>query len=293
MYSYRNSIKSDTSDELINTYLLRPIASLIVWALYNTPITPNQVTCLSIISGLLSAIFYVQGTATAFIVAGLLVTCKDILDSADGQLARAKQLQSRTGRFLDSIGDFAVDVAVFGSIGWALYRLNNDWWMLVLAFLGLLGISLRVSFHVFYQVRFLHLQNQYSINRISEEVQEEDREKGGWELMLQRIFQIIYGWQDRLMLRIDGWCFEKFSQRFLKDGQQDRSVREEAWYADTAALRISGLLGFGTELFLLVLCSMVNKLELYLYLNLFLMNGIALLCILYRRFFLSVRRSAE
>ena len=30
MYSYRTSIKSDRSDELINTYLLRPIAGIIV-----------------------------------------------------------------------------------------------------------------------------------------------------------------------------------------------------------------------------------------------------------------------
>ena len=30
MYSYRKSLKSDISDELINTYLLRPIAGLIV-----------------------------------------------------------------------------------------------------------------------------------------------------------------------------------------------------------------------------------------------------------------------
>jgi hypothetical protein len=293
MYSYRTSIKSDKSDELINTYLLRPIASLIVWALYYTPITPNQVTVLSIISGILSAFFYLKGTASAFIVAGLLVTVKDILDSADGQLARAKQLQSRTGRFLDSIGDFIVDAAVFGSIGWALYMVNNDWKMLMLALFGLMGISLRVPYHVFYQVHFLHLQRQYNNNRISEEVLEEDMKKGGFELVLQHIFQIIYGWQDRLMARIDEWSFKKSYQRSLMNGQQERSANYEVWYSDTAALRMSGLLGFGTELFLLMLCSIVNTLELYLYLNIFLMNGILFLCILYRRFFLSARCIVE
>ena len=289
MYSYRHSIKSDKSDELINTYLIRPIASIIVWALYDTPMTPNQVTSLSIISGIISALFYLKGTASAFIAAGLLMTFKDILDSADGQLARAKQLQSRTGRFLDSIGDFIVDVAVFGSIGWVLYTLNNDWWMLMLALLGFIGITLRVSYHVFYQVHFLHLQKQYKNNRISEEVLEEDIKKGGFELILQRIFQIIYGWQDQLIARIDDWCLKKSYQQSLKTEQKERFANYEGWYSDTAALRISGLLGFGTELFLLMLCSIVNKLELYLYLNLFLMNGILLLCILYRRFFLSAR----
>ena len=60
MYSYRDSVKSDKSDELINTYLLRPIAGVIVWALYYTPITPNQVTIISILSGIIAAFFYLK-----------------------------------------------------------------------------------------------------------------------------------------------------------------------------------------------------------------------------------------
>lgn len=289
MYSYRNSIKSDKSDELINTYLLRPIAGIIVWALFYTPITPNQVTIVSILSGIVAAIFYLKGTANAFVVAGLLVTLKDILDSADGQLARAKQRQSRIGRFLDSIGDFIVDVAVFSSIGWVLYKLNNNWLMLFLALLGFIGISLRVSYHVFYQVQFLHLQKQYENNRITEELQEEDLNKGRFELTLQRIFQIIYGWQDRLMARIDGWSARKPFRKSSMTEQREPLEEYNVWYSDTLALRISGLLGFGTELFLLMLCSIFNQLVLYLYLNLFLMNGILIICIMYRRFVLSTR----
>jgi hypothetical protein len=290
MYSYRNSIKSIKSDELINTYLLRPVAGIIVWALYYTPITPNQVTIISILSGIIAALFYLKGTASGFVIAGLLVTFKDILDSADGQLARAKQLQSRTGRFLDSIGDFVVDAAIFGSIGWTLYKLNNNWLMLFLALLGLIGISLRVSYHVFYQVHFLHLQKQYQNNRITEEVQKEDLNQSGFEIILQRIFQIIYGWQDRLIARIDGWSARGTFQRSPAIEQKETS---EIWYSDILALRISGFLGFGTELFLLMLCSIFNHLELYLYLNLFLMDGILIICILYRRFILSARCFAE
>ncbi|MGD0038475.1 MAG: hypothetical protein ABSC53_14410, partial [Bacteroidota bacterium] len=162
--------------------------------------------------------------------------------------------------------------------------------MLFLALLGLIGISLRVSYHVFYQVHFLHLQKQYENNRITEEVQKEDLNQGGFELTLQRIFQIIYGWQDRLMERIDGWSARKPFRKFSAIEQRETS---EIWYSDILALRISGFLGFGTELFLLMLCSIFNHLELYLYINLFFMNGILIICILYRRFILSARCFAE
>jgi Phosphatidylglycerophosphate synthase len=294
MYSYRKSLKSDISDELINTYLLRPVAGLIVWALYHTPVTANQVTIASTFAGLVAAFFYLKGTSEAFIIAGMLITLKDLLDSADGQLARAKQQYSRVGRFLDSIGDFVVDAAVFSAIGWILYQLSDNWWMLLLALLGLVGISLRVSYHVFYQVNFLHLQKQFANNRLSEEIREEDLKKGDFELVLQRIFQCIYGWQDRLMERVDRWSYGENFRRLHENEPRDPSEgssrepfqRCQEWYSDIISLRISGLLGFGTEFFLLMLCSVLNRLELYLYLNIFLMNGILILCIFYRRFVL-------
>jgi phosphatidylglycerophosphate synthase len=279
VYEYRKSLKSDVSDELINTYVLRPIAGLIVWLLYRTPITPNHVTVASTIAGLVAALFYLHDRALSTALAGLLVTLKDVLDSADGQLARAKQQYSRIGRFLDSIGDFVVNVAVFGAVGWVLSTSSGNPWMLLLAFLGLVGITLRVSYHVYYQTSFLHLEEKYQINRLTEELTEEDLKSGRLTLSLQRAFLAIYGWQDRLMVRIDLWC---------RRGRDDRKFLVP-WYSDTVGLRLSGLLGMGTELFVLMLCSVFDQLVLYLYLNLAIMNGILLASLIYRRQFLSNR----
>ena len=283
-YSYRSSIKSPISDELINTYLLRPVAGLLVWPLYYTPVTPNQVTIASVVAGLAAAIVYAQGTPDAFIYAGLLVTLKDLLDSADGQLARAKRQYSRIGRFLDSIGDFVVDAAIFGVLGWLLFRSEGNPWMLILAFLGFLGISFRVSYHVFYHSHYLHLQNTYANNRITEEVREEDVQKAGLELLLQRLFQILYGWQDRWVMRIDAWTARMSSDATSQtDRMQKNRKFARRWYSDPTGLRLSGFLGFGTELCILTICSLFNKLETYLYINLFLMNGVLLACVIYRR----------
>ena len=277
MYYYKKTLKSTLSDELINTYLLRPIAGVIVWALYPTPITPNQLTIASTVAGLIAAGFYLHNEAAFTAIAGLLVTLKDLLDSADGQLARARQQYTRIGRFLDSIGDFVVDVAVFGAIGWVLFSTTRDGWMIVLALLGLIGITLRVSYHVFYQTSFLHLEEKYQTNRVTEEITKEDLAGDPLALTLQRWFQAIYGWQDRLMSRVDEWC---------KRGCLDRefSIR---WYSDPVGLRLSGLIGIGTELFILMVCSVLNALQTYLILNVFLMNSILLISIVHRRWYLS------
>src|SRR3989339_1041317 len=165
-YEYKNTLKSSLSDELINTYLLRPVAGFIVSLLYKTSVTPNQVTVASTVAGLIAAAIYLNNEALTTAVAGLMVTVKDVLDSADGQLARAKGQYTRIGRFLDSTGDFVVDLALFGALGWILYRSTGDTWMLMLAAMGLFGITLRVSYHVFYQTSFLHFEDQYVNNRV-------------------------------------------------------------------------------------------------------------------------------
>lgn len=272
-YSYRASIKSNVSDELINTILIRPLAGLIVRLLYQTPVTPNHVTIAAILAGLSSAFFYAQGGASATAAAGLLISFKDVLDSADGQLARAKNQYSRAGRFLDSIGDFIVNCFVFAAIGWSLFRSTENPVVFFWAFLGLAGITLRVSYHVFSLAAYLHLEGKYEKNRIMEEITEEDRHGDTMTLQLQKVFLAIYGWQDRLMAFIDDWC-------------RGRRLREEfrgRWYGDGVSLRLSGLLGFGTELFVLMAFSLSNDLEMYLFVNMIVMNAIMAASIAYRR----------
>lgn len=275
-YLYRTSIKSSLSDEIVNTYLLRPIAGLFVRLLYYTPVTPNQITIIAVLAGIAAAASYANGTIASVAAGGLLVTLKDLLDSADGQLARAKSLYSRAGRFLDSLGDVLVNMLVFSAIGWSLYRTDANINFLLLAAAGFVGITLRVSYHVFYQASYLHLEGKYERNRIIEEITEKDRRGNPGTLILQRIFVLVYGWQDGLMLRIDEVC---------RKGEMREGFRQR-WYGDPAGLRISGLLGLGTELLILTLCSLFNRLEWYLVVNVLLMNGVMLASIAYRRWVL-------
>jgi phosphatidylglycerophosphate synthase len=278
-YSYDLSVKSDVSDELINVYVLRPVAGFLVRFLYYTPITPNQVTIAATVSGFIAAALYFVANPTATVCAGAFLTLKDLLDSADGQLARAKHMYSRAGRFLDSIGDFLVNLCVFIAIAYVLSVAWGTVLYLALMTLGFLGITLRVSYHVYYQTSFLHLQQQYSMNRITEEIRAEDLLTDRLTLRLQRVFLLLYGWQDRLMGRIDMWC----------RGRDGHTIREQDWFADRIGLRLSGFLGLGTELLLLTACSLVNQLTWYLYCNLGLMNGLWLANILYRRNILALR----
>lgn len=273
-YSYTSSVKSSISDEWINTYLLRPVAGLLVRILYSSPVTPNQVTVAAIATGVLAAVLYALNTPQLTLVAGVFLALKDLLDTVDGQLARAKQMYSRMGRFLDSIGDAMVNLLVFAAIASSLHASTGNPFMYFFGLAGFLGISLRVSYHVFYQTSYLHLEKTYTLNRTTEEVRSEDLHLDRATQTLQRIFGSFYGWQDNMMVTLDRWCAD------CENGDEPFNRR---WYGDYWGLRLSGLLGLGTELFLLVLCSVTGNLRYYFALNICMMNFLWGASIIYRR----------
>lgn len=279
-YSYSRSVKSDVSDELINTYLMRPLAGVLVRVLFRTPVTPNQVTVAAAVSGFVAAALYASGDPVRTAAAGLFLSAKDLLDSADGQLARAKGMFSRAGRFLDSIGDIAVNFSVCAANAVAALSAGAGAWTAAAWGGAFLGITLRVSYHVFYQSSFLHLRNTYTGNRTSEELRPEDLAEGRQALALQRIFLFLYGWQDNLIAALDRWS----RHGLPADAETDRR-----WYGDAGAVRLSGFLGLGTELFLLMVCSVAGATGLYLLLNLVGMNLFGMFCVWYRRRVLRAR----
>jgi len=270
-YSYSDSLKSDLSDEPINLYLQRPLAGILVRLLFRTAVTPNELTIAGAVSGVAGALLIPFG-GHMFWAAAALLYLKDILDSADGQLARAKQRYSRRGRFLDSIGDFAVNLFLFGGIGTLLVRLGYpSGIVLVGSLVGFLGVTLRVSYHVFYQTAYLHTFKEYQTNRLTEELREEDYAQDPVTRRLQQTFQILYGWQDRLMTRIDG-----VSRKGVD--------RVSEWYRDPAGLRLGGFLGLGTEYVMLTICLIVKNPQAYLLGSVVVLNGLWMLTMAYRKF---------
>ena len=286
-YSYNNSVKSDISDEPVNIYMQRPLAAIVTRAVYHTPVTPNQLTIIAMLFGVAGGVLL--GVQNAHLTAAAVCFyCKDIFDSADGQLARAKQLYSRRGRFLDSIGDYIVDLFLFGGIFVFLLRSGMEFpFAFLISLAGFLGISLRVSYHVFYQTSYLHGKNQYEMNRTTEELREEDFHEDPVTIRLQRIFYLLYGWQDRLMNRLDSWCLGESKKR-------NGSVVAE-WYQDAAGLLLGGFLGFGTEFVLLTICLLLNDIQLYLFFTIIVLNCAWAAAVVYRKFFLAgkiVRRNS-
>ncbi|MBW7888958.1 MAG: CDP-alcohol phosphatidyltransferase family protein, partial [Bacteroidetes bacterium] len=273
-YSYHASIKSNRSDELVNVYLQRPAAGIITMLLFYLPVTPNFVTLLSTLAGIAASLLLFFPSPD-LILSALLFYAKDIFDSADGQLARAKQLYSRRGRFYDSIGDFVVHLFLFVGIYFQLRYAGYSYGSAALvSVIGFLGVNLRVSYQVYYQTAFLHEQKKYLNNRLSEELQPEDFHEDRITLLLQKIFLGMYGWQDAVIKRIDTALTKNISSE----------SELHSWNQNSAALFLNRLYGLGTEFVLLTLSLLFLTIEWYLIISIFFMNLLWIISLLYRIF---------
>ncbi len=78
------------------------------------------------IFGIAASYLIIQPVKLYAIIGAILLFYKNVLDKVDGSLARAKGLDSRRGRFYDSISDFIVTVTSFTAISFHLYWVYNN-----------------------------------------------------------------------------------------------------------------------------------------------------------------------
>jgi phosphatidylglycerophosphate synthase len=280
-YSYSASIKSKIADELLNTYFIRPLAGIFVNLVFNTNIKPIQVVVFGSFLGIISAIFFLLPGYTNLTIGAAFLFAKNISDAVDGQLARAKNMVDRRGRFLDSITDIIINFLVFISLSYTLFLQTNKLYMFILGFLAFLSLTFRVSYFVFYVVSFLKFENKMSSNRIIEEITEEDKAVDRIAFKLQKIFNFLYTWQDRLIFKIDNFSKPKIKESLVMN---DFNLK---WYSDKLALRLNSFIGLGTELTFLILMCLFNQVYVYFLINIFFLNFYLLFLILYRKLYLS------
>lgn len=86
--------------------VIDPLAFRITWFFVNfTSFTPNHVSLMALIFGLLASIFYLQGTHSALVVGAVLFEIAFVLDCTDGKIARVNNSGTKFGAYWDFIQD--------------------------------------------------------------------------------------------------------------------------------------------------------------------------------------------
>ncbi len=151
-------------DGLVDTYLNRRCSRLLTRLFLRTPLTPNQITILSSLTGLLGASCFLLGSYGGSVIGALLLQCSTVLDCVDGEVARVKMLESPLGEWLDITLDTVVHIAIFLGVGVAVWKQDG------LAAAPLLGGILAAAAFI-----------SFPLVTRAEKTEDAGRMRGGWE----------------------------------------------------------------------------------------------------------------
>ncbi len=112
-------------------------------------ISANQVTALSLLAGLTGCPLLIEGNAGSLLLGILCFVLANILDEADGAVARATRTSSGFGSWLDTGVGCVVHAGFFFSLGWGLWSyLGHPSWVWLGAATSLGVVASTVSYLV-------------------------------------------------------------------------------------------------------------------------------------------------
>ena len=117
---------ASNADGWVDRYFNRPVGRPLSRLLVRTPATPNMVSILATLIGLVSALMFGLGTQMCALWGAVLLQISAVMDCVDGDLARVSFKESSLGRWLDIVGDQIVHVCLFVGIGIGLWRGGSD-----------------------------------------------------------------------------------------------------------------------------------------------------------------------
>jgi hypothetical protein len=113
---------SKPQDGFVSQFLNRPISRRVTSFLLKFPIHPNAWTILIFILPLIACLFLVRGDYVSLVIGAAIFQVFSILDGCDGEIARAKNLESKFGERLDYLCDFTASLLYVLALGLGLHR---------------------------------------------------------------------------------------------------------------------------------------------------------------------------
>ena len=140
MPSYLNRVREIYAAQKFKEFHSRifsgKLSPFVAAACVGTGITPNHITALMIPTGITGGIALSLGTPWGFLAGGLLFVLVNILDAADGELARYTKQTSGFGDYLDRVAHYMTNTAIVMGLGMGLYVETGHGLLVPLMFLA-------------------------------------------------------------------------------------------------------------------------------------------------------------
>ncbi len=251
---YKKSLKETENEELLDLYFYRFLGYGVVKMISWSNITPNQVTYLGMVLGLISAYFFYSGELTA---GAMMLLMANVMDCADGQLARLKKNGTYLGGVVDGFFDYIVGAATTISIGAYLCRHHEP--LLIIPLILTAGLS-RAFQNImvdqrrhFFNKSLMYGSDAFTEDELSLRLHLQQAKEQGSGLLEKTILRcgITYIVLQRLGIRLTRVTFSDF--KVFNAYPDQRGLLLRGW----------SFLGSTTHISLVIVTAMIDKVEWY------------------------------
>jgi len=148
--------KGPVVEEWADRRFFRPAGWRIATTLAPTRISPDSVTLASLVLGVIAGHLFWYTNPWINTAGVALFIWSDVLDSADGQLARLRGTSTRLGRILDGLADSARFLSLYAHLGARLYVSGWGWGGVALALAALYSHSYQAAAADFIRQAYLY-----------------------------------------------------------------------------------------------------------------------------------------
>lgn len=282
---FETVLKSREVEDPVNLWVHRPLAYGLVALLYRSPVTPNQITALSLIVGLAAGACILDGSAVAMLWGGALLWTSAILDGADGILARAKRSFTELGRALDGTADMIVAVATVLPAIYHLWEKHHDPVLMWLAPVAVGTAVLHIYLYDFYKESYLQMTNPHWDGRTESIAEVEARRarvkaRGGSfpERLASQLYVDLVRAQTRLVALTNPWA-RREGLRF----QASLTTADVYRRYNRDPMQLWAMISLAPHSYLMSIAAMFDRLDVYFWLRLVLGNTLFVAALWWQR----------
>ena len=157
MSRVESTYKSKDVEEFLDRFFFRPLGYGVAVISKKLNLTPNMLTIFSIILGVAAGHLYVYNSLMINIIGIVIYLFADVLDSADGQLARLTGKFSKTGRIFDGIATNLISISIYTHLCIRAVGNGFPWYIFVIGAIAGAGHVIQAAAADLYRHAYLYV----------------------------------------------------------------------------------------------------------------------------------------
>ncbi len=150
-----STYKSNDTEEFLDKIFYRKAGYALAVMSKALGLTPNTVTCISVIFGVAAGHLFFYQDVTINLIGVLLLIIAEALDGADGQLARLTKTYSRYGRIFDGVAGNLWFISIYLHMSARFIIEGGTWSIFLIALISGVSHSFQSAMADYYRVFYL------------------------------------------------------------------------------------------------------------------------------------------